>query len=274
MGSKQKFWFRPAGADTSWLFKYPQQGTGQHWAEKIAEEAAQKLNVDCAKVELALYEGKRGSATESFLGDGWELVHGNQLLAVCFPDYEEEKRFRQSEHTLENIFHAMDIMVDPANVRNVKQELASYFVLDALIGNTDRHHENWGTLRKFEQGAWVGLVAPTFDHASSLGRELRNERRHMLLRENRVGNYAEKGRGAIYWKKDDRRGLSPLELVRRASREYGDWFHPSLERIKTMNVDSLASLVERVPDDWMSREERDFTICLLHYNLGQLQELS
>lgn len=274
MGSKPKFWFRPEPENPAWLFKYPQLGTGQHWAEKIAEEVAKMLDIECARVELALYEQQQGSATESFLDDEWELVHGNQLLGACFPDYEEEKKFHQSEHTLENIFRAIDFTIESIGAQHVKKELASYFVLDALIGNTDRHHENWGTFRKFEEGNWIGLVAPTFDHASSLGRELRDERRRMLLQENRVGNYSEKGRGAIYWKKDDRRGLSPLELVRRASQEYGDWFRPSLERIKAMNDDSLANLVERVPDDWMSREARDFTIRLLHYNLGQLRELS
>ena len=274
MGSKPKFWFQPEPESPAWLFKYPQPDTGQHWAEKIAEEVAKMLDIECARVELALYEQQKGSATESFLDDEWELVHGNQLLGACFPDYEEEKKFRQSEHTLENIFRAMDIMIEPVGAQQVKKELASYFVLDALIGNTDRHHENWGTFRKLEAGEWIGLVAPTFDHASSLGRELRDERRQMLLQENRVGNYAEKGRGAIYWTKQDRHGLSPLELVRKAAQEYGDWFQPALEQIKAVNDDSLESLVERVPNDWMNQTARDFTIRLLQYNLARLREIS
>lgn len=41
-----------------------------------------------------------------------------------------------------------------------------------MIGNVDRHHENWGILRKRVDGEWYGRLAPTFDHASSLGREL------------------------------------------------------------------------------------------------------
>lgn len=273
MGSKPKHWFQPADAKTLWLFKYPQRNTGQHWAEKIAEEVAKKIGIDCARVELALCEGQPGSATKSFLSDGWELAHGNQLLGASIPDYDEDKKLRQSRHTLENIFGVMDIVFDAAGASSAKRKLADYFVLDALIGNTDRHHENWGALRDFEQNECVDSIGPTFDHASSLGRELRDERRRMLLRENRVGNYAEKGRGAIYWTERDRHGLSPLELVRRASKEYGDWFHPALEQLKTTNADALADLVERVPEDWMSREARDFAACLLHYNLGQLQEL-
>ena len=274
MGSKEKFWFQPADAEPPWLFKYPQRNTGQHWAEKIAEEAAKMLDIDCAKVELALCEEQPGSATKSFLSDGWELVHGNQLFGIIFPDYDKDKKYHQSEHTLKNIFGAMDILFDAADASSAKRKLASYFVLDALIGNTDRHHENWGALRNVEQNECVDSIGPTFDHASSLGRELLDERRRMLMRENRVGNYAEKGRGPIYWTERDRHGLSPLELVRRASKEHGEWFRPALEQIKAANADALTDLIERVPEDWMSREARDFTTRLLHYNLGQLLELS
>ena len=70
-------------------------------------------------------------------------------------------------------------------------------VLDAVIGNTDRHHESWGFLRRQVGGQWKGRLAPTFDRASSLGRELLDERRLLLLEEKRVGWYSAKGRGGI-----------------------------------------------------------------------------
>jgi len=74
-------------------------------------------------------------------------------------------------------------------------------VLDAVIGNTDRHHENWGILLRRTKRRWMGMLAPTFDHASSLGRELRDETRgkcrRRLLSENQVGAYSEKATGAI-----------------------------------------------------------------------------
>jgi len=39
-----------------------------------------------------------------------------------------------------------------------KERLADYLVLDALIGNTDRHHENWGILRKRTERGWQGML--------------------------------------------------------------------------------------------------------------------
>lgn len=72
-------------------------------------------------------------------------------------------------------------------------------MLDAVIGNTDRHHENWGILRKRVGDRWQGMVAPTFDHASSLGRELRDEgdgkSRRQILRQKQIGRTQRKRRG-------------------------------------------------------------------------------
>ena len=59
--------------------------------------------------------------------------------------------------------------------------MASYALLDGLIGNTDRHHENWMVDYIYYQGDQRYKVFPSFDHASSLGRELAEERRRDIL---------------------------------------------------------------------------------------------
>src|SRR5438552_1619432 len=77
LGSKQKFWYRENADTAMWLFKYPQESTGQHWSEKIAAEVAEALGIVSARVELARFESVRGSTTESFIDLGWDLFHGN-----------------------------------------------------------------------------------------------------------------------------------------------------------------------------------------------------
>lgn len=53
MGTKSKFWYREPNVKGEWLFKYAQENTGQHWAEKIAAEVADTLRTHHARVELA-----------------------------------------------------------------------------------------------------------------------------------------------------------------------------------------------------------------------------
>ena len=275
MGSKTKFWYRhPGEQENHWLFKYPQPNTGQHWAEKIAAEIAGLLGIPHAKVELAVFKRKQGSATESFARGGRELVHGNQMLKRVVHGYDPGKKFGQSNHTLANIWQVMDsVFVVPEGARRSMLRMAEYLILDALIGNTDRHHENWGILRKRTGDRWRGFIAPSFDHASSLGRELLDVRRDRLLAEGRLGGYAERGRGAIYWSENERRGPSPLELVRRAAHKYPDLFRQAGQQLQKIDEAGFRQIVDRVPSDWITASSRAFALALLRYNFEQLQEI-
>ncbi len=275
MGSKTKFWYLdPKDEKGYWLFKYPRRNTGEHWAEKIAAEVAALLEIPHAKVELAIFSGEKGSVTQSFAHADQELVHGNQMLEIAVHGYDLKRTFHQSSHNLANIWQVMDwVFVEPEAAEREKLRLAEYVVLDALIGNTDRHHENWGILRERKDDHWVGFVAPSFDHASSLGRELQDARRDRTLAENRIGDYVEKGRGAIYWSVDDQHGPSPLVLARRATRDYPDLLRAALTNLEKLDKESLADLVNHVPSGWMSPSAQKFAFALMSYNLEQLQEL-
>jgi hypothetical protein len=124
---------------------------------------------------------------------------------------------------------------------------------------------------------WQGLVAPTYDHASSLGRELLDEgegkSRKQILAQKRIGNYSEKAPGAIYWDRRDRRGLSPLELIRRAAPLHPDLFNSGLGKVAKLKPSMLEGIVERVPREWMTTVAREFAVALMCYNLGDCRRI-
>jgi HipA-like C-terminal domain len=149
LGSKPKFWV--SLPDGRWLFKEARPDTGEDWAEKVAAELARHLGVRAARVELADYGALRGCISRNFIdaNSGLELVHGNEILAGHVTGYDRNKTFRQADHTLDNVVAAVRALVrDDTLSTMLLTELAGYLVLDALIGNTDRHHENWGLLVK------------------------------------------------------------------------------------------------------------------------------
>ena len=275
MGTKRKFWYLREQQGRKWLFKFPRKNTGEHWAELIASEIAELLHIQHAKVRLAVFEERQGSVTESFVRDSEELVHGNQLLSRSVHGYDPKTTFGQSLHTLENIWSAVEnVFVDIESITMAKLCIAEYLILDALIGNTDRHHENWGILQERVANEWRRCVAPSFDHASSLGRELVDKARDRRLSQKGVGHYAERANGAIFWSEDERSGLSPLNLVRRATCQYQEVFGPALLKLNRVHDRSIGSIIDRVPDLWMSDSARKFACALMQYNIQQLKELS
>ena len=272
MGTKRKFWYRDPDTRIEWLFKYPREGTGEHWAEKVAAEVAGALGVGHATAELAVFGGRRGVALQSFMPDHMELVHGNQLMEVAVDSYDPGAGFRYRRHTLANIWECLRLvsLVTSIDVGATRRMFAEYLLLDAIIGNTDRHHENWGITEPSRGTTGVVQLAPSFDHGSSLGRELDDRRRGIHLNEDRVGAYLDRGRGGVHWTEGESRAPSPLELFRRAAVEQPKIFRPALERLEPLGPERVRRLVDRVPDDWMSSPARDFAFKLMEFSIELL----
>lgn len=276
LGSKTKFWFQQDGR--RWLFKEARDNTGEGWAEKIAAEVAALMGISAATVELAEYEGRHGCASLMFVESerGEVLYHGNEILAGQVLGYDPAKKFRQSDHTLENIRKAICKLFPESEIHHgVLTALAGYLVLDAIIGNTDRHHENWGLLLcpAKESNALVSAVlgvAPSFDHASSLGRELRDEKRLTILRSTGVGTYVRKGRGAVFFAPEDAHGANPLRLVEFGANHFGEYFLPGLKSLRRFTIADLDAVVNRVPDEHMTVAAKTFTKAFLAYTYESL----
>jgi hypothetical protein len=272
LGTKPKFWF--IRDEQRWLFKEARENTGEDWSEKLAAEIAARLGIPAAAVELASFQGKAGSASLSFLHHDrhtLNLIHGNEILAGQVFGYDKDKRQRQSDHTLKNIEFAIGRLFPAAEDRQtVLARLAAYLVLDGLIGNVDRHHENWGLLARFTERGWEIEVAPTFDHASSLGRELRDERRRTILENRNIERYVRKGTGGIYLGSEDPHGANPLRLVEFGARRFPQYFLAALQNLKAVPVQDLLALVDRVPDNRMSDPARSFTKAFLTYTHASL----
>lgn len=274
MGSKRKFWFRRPDDGQQWLFKFSREGTGEDWAEKIAAEIAGILEISAPGVELAVFDGRRGSISRSFVlpREGLDLIHGNELLAADVSGYQRDIVFRQSQHTLDNILTVLRrIFPDPEQSRAQIEQLAGYLTLDALIGNTDRHHENWGVLRRTRvDGSLEDTLAPSFDHASSLGRELVPDERERHLREGRVETYARRGRGGIYVTTADRHGANPLELVLQVAPTMPEAFQPWLARVRALPSASVQRIIDAVPEALMDSTAKRFATALIEYTRTQL----
>jgi hypothetical protein len=274
MGSKPKFWFRYQ--DEMWLFKQARPNTGEHWAEKVASEIAELLKLPTHQVRIAQYEGHMGCAVKSFLKKQDILVHGNELLAGSIKGYDKDKQRGQADHHFSNIVTTIEKWFPEKKYREVESlRIVGYFVFDALVGNTDRHHENWGMLlkrvmppgggkQKIEQVRFQVTVAPTFDHGSSLGRELLDDRARLLLADPKgIQRYIRKATGGIFENDQARKGLSPMALVELIAATYPDLVKPWRNRIAALPEDFAVPLLAGVPESCMSPASREFVLAFL-----------
>lgn len=277
LGSKPKFWFKHQGEN--WLFKEARENTGEDWAEKIASEVALMLGLPTHHAELAIWEGKKGCAVKSFLIPGKSmLVHGNELLGGLITGYDKQKGRGQAEHTFDNIVIVIEKLFTSDKARREGAfRMIGYLVFDALVGNTDRHHQNWGVLLERQtlsglQRTVVSQLAPTFDHASSLGRELTDEMRERYLREGMVERYIQRGKGGIFGDAQAKHGLSPMVLAQMLAQRYPEFFKPWQTRVRQLSVIAVRDLLDRVPDERISAYGRTFALEFLSINRKLLTE--
>ena len=278
LGSKPKFWFRHTDGKR-WLFKYARPNTGEHWAEKVAADIAQTLGLPHAVVELARFEGHWGSISLDFTDDRRHpLVHGNELLTELDPAYPIAETFHVRAHTLDAIlavlrqgFIAAPQSNDLPPSFGPFDVFVSYLLLDALVGNTDRHHENWGILTS-PSGPRRAHLAPTFDHASSLGRELTDEgrvRKYGTKGVYRVDEYLRKARSALFETPTSKQPQSPMNAFQAAAKlapQAGQYWTDRLR----MASPGLRDVADSVPDDAISPPGRDFCSQLLAHAAREL----
>lgn len=284
IGSKAKFWFREAPGNERWLFKEARARTGEDWAEKLAAEIAGLLGLPHATVELARHRGTAGIVTKDFTETRpkLELVHGNELLFELDSSYPKTGGYRVHQHTLDAVHAALDSpslglpsAEWPDAVISPWRGFIGYLMLDALIGNTDRHHQNWGVLAP-TSGKAMTTLSPTFDHASSLGRELDDRTREQRLTtpdpRASVSAYAARARSAFYGGSEPS-PLTPADAFAAAAATAPEAGRSWLERLHRATPAALQGIVARVPGPTMSDPARRFALALLNENRARLERV-
>jgi hypothetical protein len=245
-----------------------------------------------AEYELAVWNKLRGVVTPSFIQKPAALVHGNELLLALDPKYPQSSSgtrnyYRVSQHRLELV---LDILGNsrlnvglpadwqpPAGVSDGTQVFVGYLMLDAWIGNQDRHHENWGIVAAPapENHRWLDLrLAPTFDHASSLGRNESEETMRQRLSTKDAGYtveaYARRARSAFYAKEGDAVPLGTFDAFQQAAAGRRDAASAWLDRLSNIGENEVGRLIDRVPDQLMSAVAKEFVHKYLTLNRRRL----
>ena len=267
-GSRRKYWVLGQDGETDWLLKFPRPGTGEHWAEKVAAEIGGLIGVSTARVELARVGDDLATVCQSFVtGDDRSVTtwfHGSEFLDLVIAEYDILNVRPNRRHNVKNIISCVLELtgfggLNPMRWDWILRDLASYVLLDALIGNTDRHHENWMMAYTIDAGNVEFSVAPSFDHASSLGRELQDGRRERYLDSpSGVLDYLKRGRGGVFVDQNRSRAPSPLRLAQLIGRWKPEIGRSWAELLNPVPSEEFRAIIERVPDEFISTAAKEF----------------
>jgi hypothetical protein len=271
MGSRFKFWFNHPDLGNC-LFKQVRFNTGEDWSEKIAAELAELLGLPHANYELAAWRGHHGVISTNFLPKLTALIHGNDILAGVVSSYPRSQTYSVSQHTLDVVLEALTrpglkLPFDwspPAGITEPVSTFVGYLLLDAWICNGDRHHENWGFVVQLPEG--IPHLAPTYDHASCLGRELLDAKRQERIQNQTVKQYTERSRSAFYHQTSDRRAMLTFDLFQVIAHKYPKSAQIWLNQLANIHIQAVKSIFRQIPAHRISSVAVEFSLKMLEIN--------
>lgn len=216
--------------DHRYLFKlsadrYPTQ----FWAEIIAYRIGAFIGIPVPPAFVALNSREQvfGALIEWFYsdqaaGDGFNrYVSGGQYMRRMINGYDIVKGTQhnfQSVWDLCRAFHIGTHLIEPP-----LRHWSGVMLFDALIGNQDRHQDNWGFVWQFNRAVGKKMLArfaPAFDNGTSLGHEILEERLGVAMQPDRLDRYVLRGRHHMRWALADQVQAGHFEMITKLTEKW------------------------------------------------------
>lgn len=280
-GTKTKYWIHDEYRHL--LFKIGRENTGENWSEKVASELCSLLGLPHANYDFAVWMGEKGVITENIVPSGGRLVMGNELLSEVHTTYPKDNRYGVQDHTSGRISTLLNDKrialpkdwVSPSHaINNALDVFLGYLLLDTWIANQDRHHENWGVIRCNK----LIYLAPTYDHAASMGQNESDTKREELLttkdKGRHISHYVTKARSAIYATKSDIKPLLTIEAFQRLANKRPEAAQFWLKQLGDICPQACQTIFLKIPKTEISEVAIKFAMELLALNKQRLLEVT
>ncbi|MBL1410410.1 HipA domain-containing protein [Sphingobacterium faecale] len=261
---QETFWFQSGGTrekhilqdenDDLWFFKRSERKAGKNnqekyykdefWSEIIAYQIGTLLKLNVLRYDVATSKGEIGCISRSMIKrDNEQLVEVGRYMVTFNPQFIPEKNETRNEYT----YQLLENTLQHFALGKYKRDFIQTLIFDALIGNSDRHQENWAFIsdsfnseedvdiepmlariqkegdfkynealinREFElRKLNIREMAPIYDSGSSLGRELTEDKINKMLKDNQMMEaYIRRGTSELHG--GDKRKIQHFDLIR------------------------------------------------------------
>lgn len=234
------------------MFKYERDDydCSEACSEKIAYEIAKVLNYDCARIELAYDGNNKIGVLNYYFADRLVTTH-TDIVAYLNKNTKERNQY----YTISNIKSVLDD-ID----KNLFKGFVRIMIFDALIGEQDRHEENWGIIEKDGKSS----ISPLYDNGDSLLREFRNIENAQKYYDGvkNFDKYIERSKTIIH-KENHKTKYKHFELVKYLYENYPQYVVPEIKNLEKLNNKKIEKIVNSIPDELLTKKHKEYIIMYL-----------
>lgn len=118
----------------------------EFWSEIIASEVGVLLGFDMLKYDIAFNRGEIGCLSKSMVTMGKNTLNeGIKYLTGYDTTYNPDDKESKKQYTFQLICETLKYY----RVGHYIDKIIEIIILDSLIGNSDRHQENWGIITEY-----------------------------------------------------------------------------------------------------------------------------
>jgi hypothetical protein len=244
-GRRPKEWLLEPETRRRALFKSVVHHPAEVAAERVASEVGHLLGVPTAETALAVRHATRGIISFRVTAGDEALIDGGDLLLRVDPTF---VRARARTHSFQLVSRAL-----PPELLSAFVDL---LVLDATIGNSDRHQDNWSIV---QAPPALIRIAPSYDHGSSLGRDIREELIEEGFSSDALDKYIANGRSRVGWLTETgaTKRLRHIDLLKKIGRAHPELIAASVLRLRGIVRTQTDHIVEELPDEFAGPKRKD-----------------
>ena len=171
-GRSEKLWLQSATGEIG-LFKFPKidpetlEITTEYVSEHLAHQIGNILEIETARVEIGTYNSRIGCMSYLINKPDEAIIEGDAFITGKHPDYD----LNLMQETSTGKYYCIDHLIEISDEPIVIDSWIHMILFDFLIGNADRHQNNWAMLVKYDstdKPSLSGRFCPLYDNGSSL----------------------------------------------------------------------------------------------------------
>lgn len=213
----------------------------------MSYEIAKILGYDCARIELAKdSEGVLGILNYLFI----DIGKTEHIDAIAYLNI--NKNQRPYFYTISNIKKRLDELD-----KRLFEDFIKVMVFDALVGEQDRHEENWGIKQIGNQYKF----SPLYDNGCNLLRNFKDESyaKDYYIGKKNFDAYINKSKTIIY-KEDNKTQYKHFELIEYLNENYNDIIKKEILNLNKLTNEKIEEIVEKIPEDLLTKIHKEYII--------------